>query len=180
MKDKNEKILKQMENEKNRKTPKEKAKNLGLMLKEFCIKDTTRMILLIAILVAIYIVINLWVRNLNLAQIDLTEAKLYTLTDQSKNIVKSIDNEITFYVWGFSEATEPITLSNITDLLEQYKRENSKIKYEVVTADDLEKVQSFDFETDYPEIRGVSADGKTTYISRGDLYSYDANFEIVN
>ena len=184
---KNQKILKKMNSEKikaekkaNPKTPKERRKDFLIKVKEFCIKDTSRMILLVAILFAIYIVINLWARSQNLAQIDLTKSKLYTLTDQSKNIAKTIDNEMTFYVWGFSESTEPITLSNITDLLNQYNKENSKIKYEVVSADDVEKIQSFDFDTGYAEIRGVSADGKTSYISKGDLYTYDANFKIVN
>ena len=60
-------------------------------IKDYCIKDTTRTILLVAILVALYIVLNLWMQTINLAQIDLTKDKLYTLTDQSKNIAKKID-----------------------------------------------------------------------------------------
>jgi len=63
-------------------------------IKDYCIKDTTRTILLVAILVALYIVLNLWMQTINLAQIDLTKDKLYTLTDQSKNIAKKIDKEM--------------------------------------------------------------------------------------
>lgn len=59
-------------------------------IKDYCIKDTTRTILLVAILVALYIVLNLWMQTINLAQIDLTKDKLYTLTDQSKNIAKKL------------------------------------------------------------------------------------------
>jgi len=38
-------------------------------IKDYCIKDTTRTILLVAILVALYIVLNLWMQTINLAQI---------------------------------------------------------------------------------------------------------------
>lgn len=183
---KNNKILKKMNKEKennikkeNKKTPKEKLINFFIGIKEVCIKDTSRMILFIAILFAFYIVINLWVRSLNLAQIDLTASKRFTLTEQSKSIARQIDNDMTFYIWGFSENSSPVSLSNITDLLNQYNRENSKIKYEIVSPDDIEKVQHFSFESDYPEIRGV-ANEKTSYISQGDLYTYDSALEIVN
>ena len=182
--DKNKKILKKMKAEKNKnekkRTFKERATDFGIKVKEICVKDTSRMILIMAILFAAYIAINLWASSKNLAQIDLTKDKLYTLTEQSKNICKKIDTEMTFYVWGFSEKSEPITLSNITDLLEQYNSVNPKIKYEVVSMDDMEKKQEFGFDENYYEIRGVSADGRSAYISSGDLYTYDSNFEIVN
>ena len=75
------KILKKMDLEKNKiekkkkkeeeaKTPKEKIVNCFRKVKEYCIKDTSRTILLMAILIALYIVINLCVRNVNLAQIN--------------------------------------------------------------------------------------------------------------
>ena len=81
---KNKKILKQMSNEKNKlikkeekessKIPfKEKVKQATHTAKDFFIKDTSKMILLIAIVIALYLVINLWVNSINLAQIDLTK-----------------------------------------------------------------------------------------------------------
>ena len=123
---KSQKILKQMsrekekkeKKEKNKKTPKERVAAFFTVLKEYCIKDTTRMILLIAILIAAYIAINLGVRQINLAQIDLTSGKRYTLTDQSKNIVRSIDKEMTFYVWGYSESDQ---LVDLLIILENYQ-----------------------------------------------------------
>ena len=112
-----QKNIKKEEKEKNKKSPKERITNFIIGVKEVCVKDTSRMILFIAILFALYIVINLWVRSLNLAQIDLTASKRFTLTEQSKSIARQIDNDMTFYIWGFSENSSPVTLSNITDLL---------------------------------------------------------------
>ena len=140
----NKKILKKMNQEKvkqekkaekgkSKKSLKEHIASFFRKAKELCIKDTSRMILLVAILIAVYVVINLGVRQINLAQIDLTKDKRYTLTDQSKNIVRTIDKEMTFYVWGYSESDE------IIDLLKQYNSENNKISYKLVTADDAEE-----------------------------------------
>ena len=141
-------------------------------IKDYCIKDTTRTILLVAILVALYIVLNLWMQTINLAQIDLTKDKLYTLTDQSKNIAKKIDKEMTFYVWGYTEE------SSVIDLLKQYNAENSKITYKLVKTDDIENKEKYGFEDNYPAIIGEATDGRTSYINDSDLYSYDANYNV--
>ncbi len=179
------KILKKMDLEKNKiekkkkkeeeaKTPKEKIVNCFRKVKEYCIKDTSRTILLMAILIALYIVINLCVRNVNLAQIDLTQGKLHTLTDQSKNIAKTVDTDIKFYLWGFSENDAA------ADLLRQYNAENSKITYQLVTSADLELIQQYNFEEGYSSIIGVSEEGKTSYIDGYDLYTYDAEYNTID
>lgn len=143
-------------------------------IKDYCIKDTTRTILLVAILVALYIVLNLWMQTINLAQIDLTKDKLYTLTDQSKNIAKTIDKEMTFYIWGYTED------SSVVDLLKQYNAENSKIGYKIVKVEDIENKEKYGFEDNYPSIIGEASDGRTSYINDSDLYSYDANYNVVD
>lgn len=181
----NKKILKKMDAEKsradrkkekeaNKKSPKEHISNFLGKVKEYCIKDTSRMILLVAILIAIYIALNLWIRTINLAQIDFTADKLHTLTDQSKNIAKTVDKEMTFYVWKYNED------STVVDLLKQYQTENDKIKYKIVTSDDLENIDKFGFEEDYPGIIGQSEDNKLAYINDSDLYTYDESFNVVD
>lgn len=182
---KNKKILKQMSNEKNKlikkeekessKIPfKEKVKQATHTAKDFFIKDTSKMILLIAIVIALYLVINLWVNSINLAQIDLTKNKLHTLTEQSKNIAKNINKEITFYVWGYSES------SSIVDLLKQYNSANTKINYKIVNSDDVSTINEYGFETDYPALVGVSSDGRNSYISNYDRYTYDDSYNTID
>lgn len=177
----NKKNLKKMEQEKrkqennnSKKSPKEHIVSFFGKIKELCIKDTSRMLLLVAVLIAVYIVINLGVRQINLAQIDLTKDKRYTLTDQSKNITRTIEKEIEFYVWGYSEADQ------LVDLLKQYNTENNKISYKIVTADDVETISQYGFESGYQEIVGIASDGRRTYISSTDLYTYDENFNLID
>lgn len=143
-------------------------------VKDYCIKDTNRMILLVAVLIAVYVVLNLWMQTINLAQIDLTKDRLHSLTDQSKNIAKAVDKEMTFYVWRYSEE------STLVDLLKQYNIENPKIKYKIVNIDDIEIIEKFGFESDYPATIGESEDGKISYINDFEFYTYNENFDFVD
>ncbi|MBP3464255.1 MAG: GldG family protein [Clostridia bacterium] len=175
---KEKKLLKKMNAEKeklaNKKPFKEKVKIAGKTAKEYFIKDTSKMIILVAILIAVYLVVNLWVTNIPLAQIDLTSGKLHTLTDQSKSIAKNIEKEMTFYLWQYDEGSE------VVDLLKQYQAQNDKIKYEIISSDDAEKISKYSLETDYPQIIGIASDGRTSYISSGDLYTYDDSYNVVD
>lgn len=92
--------------------------------------DTSKTILLILILTAIFIALNLWITNIDMPYIDTTQEKLYSLSDESKKQVKEITDTITIYFFGIEENT------SIVDLAKQYTRENDKIQVEVVTVSD--------------------------------------------
>lgn len=171
---KNQKILKKMSKENNKVPFKEKVKQGVHSAKDFFIKDTSKMILLIAIVVALYLVINLWVNTINLAQIDLTTNKLHTLTEQSKNIAKNINKKMTFYVWGYTDS------STVVDLLKQYHAQNENIDYKIVATDNMELISQYGFEDNYPALVGVDDTGRTSYISNYDLYTYDDNYNTID
>lgn len=81
---------------------------------------------LIAILVAIFILINLGMKKWDPTPIDLTKSKDYTLTDESKNRVKNINKEVTIYFLGYQEENVDV------ELAKQYNKTNSKIKIKLV------------------------------------------------
>lgn len=179
---KNKKILKQIETEKSKaekKASREKITPKFVLnkIKETCIKDTSRTILLVAILVVIYLLINLGVKSINLAQIDLTTDKLYSLTEQSKKVAKSINTDIKFYIWNITDTDQS---TKLIDLLKQYNAENKKITYEVIAADDTATMEKFDLEAEDSLIVGTSSEGKTVFIYSYDLYTYDSGFNIVD
>lgn len=176
-----------MKNKEKKKVIKEKVKkntndskinNLAYKFKRNFMTDDTRTVLIVLILIAVFIGINLWVRSLNLAQIDITNEKLYTLTDTSINAVKNIDKDINIYVWGYYED------SSMVDLLKQYNRANNRIKYEVVTRENNKDiVEKYEFDDNTPLIVLVgNADGheKTEYIQLSDLETYDSNLNIID
>ena len=60
------------------------------------------------------------------------------------------------------------------------KVENNKISYKLVTADDAEEISKYGFESGYQEVVGVASDGRTSYISGTDLYTYDDSYNVVD
>lgn len=157
----------------------ENDNNLVYKFKKNFMTNDIRTILIILILIGIFIVVNLYVRSLNLAQIDITKDKLYSLTDTSKNAVKYINNDIHIYVWGIDE------ISTTVDLLKQYNSENKKITYKVITRDkDKDFVEKYYLEDDSPLILIIANEGskneRTDYVYATDLQSYDASYNLVD
>ena len=79
------------------------TEKLSLAFRRKWVVDSTKVFLIIAILIASYVALNLGIRNLDLPEIDVTENKVFTLTDASKKAVADIENDIKIYVYGFEE-----------------------------------------------------------------------------
>ena len=88
-------------------------KFLDIIKKKWLINGTKTAILVVA-LVAIFMALNLGMQKLNLTPLDFTQEKLYTLTDESKEKVKDIEQEVTLYFFGADENT------TIIDFAKQY------------------------------------------------------------
>ena len=67
-------------------------------IKQKWLRKTTLTILLIAIIVTSYFAINILFKTLNLTDLDLTQNKLYTLSEDSKTLVKNIKQNVTIYL----------------------------------------------------------------------------------
>ncbi len=137
------------------------------IIKKKWIADTTRVVLLVAVLVVVYLAINILAEKLNLPTLDFTEEKLYSVSDESKEKIKDIDQEVTLYFFGADENT------SIIDFAKQYTAANSNIKVEVVDSterpDLLEKYGISDSESAIV----VQAPEKSKTISIYELSSYD-------
>ena len=96
------------------------------IIKKKWIADTTRVILLVALLLVVYLAMNILADKLNLPTLDFTEEKLYSVSDESKEKVKDIAQEVTLYFFGADENT------TIVDFAKQYNAINQNIKVEVV------------------------------------------------
>lgn len=178
MKDKKEKI--KNSNPKKEKNKKEKIKKekiekekkgigsrfLQVIKKKWLLKGTTTFAL-VAIIIASFIAINLFMQSLELTPIDLSQEKLYTLTDESKEKVKSIDKDVNIYFVGYSDDDANV------DLAKQYKKVNEKINAEVVDA-----TSRPDLATKYGIESGsegiiVECDEQSKVLTSSDLVTYD-------
>ena len=113
--------------EKSKKEKKDKKQNKFIeIIKKKWLVNGSKTLLLVAIIVAIFIGINYGMQKLELSPIDLSQEKLYSLTDESKEKVKNIDKDVNIYFIGSTDDDTNL------DLAKQYKKANEKIVAEAV------------------------------------------------
>lgn len=134
----------------------------------------TNTILLIAILIATFILINIGVSKLDLTPIDCTTSKTFTLTDESKEKVKGIESEVNIFLVGYGEDNK------VYDLVKQYGKTNSKInveKKDITT--DLEFANKYGISSQQVAI--VIESGEVSRILEdSDLYTYNEDYSVVD
>lgn len=158
-----------IKSEKNKKEEKEKTNKFAETIKKKWLIDSSKTVLLVIIILAFFIGVTVLMQKLQLEPIDLTEDKLYTLTQDSKEQIRNIniENEVNIYFIGYQE--EDTTL----DLAKQYTKANEKIKVEAVTATDRpDLVQKYGIETNSTGII-VENGSKYKVLSSEELYTYD-------
>ena len=171
----NEKVKKQADNKlKQEKGLVKKQKNKEKKLNKFIetirkkwLIDGTKTIILVAIILAIFFAINIGMQKLELTPIDLSQEKLYTLTDASKDKVKNIEKEIKIYFVEYEDDDSTL------DLAKQYHKVNSNITAEAVKANDRpDLVQQYGIESGYTGII-VECGEKSKVLSSDELVTYD-------
>ena len=171
-KNKTEKVNKK---QKIKKEKTEKNNKFIEIIKKKWLINGTKTVLLVAIIFAFFIGVTVLMQKLNLTPIDLTEDKLFTLTEESKEKVKNIDKDINIYFVGYSEDDSTL------DLAKQYTKANEKIKVESVTATDRpDLVEKYGIETDS---EGIIVESGSQYkvLASNDLYTYDSTtYESIN
>ena len=164
MKDKKAKIEK--ESKDIVKTKEKKSSNE--VIKKWLSK-TSLTIILIAIIIGAYVVINLLTEKANLSDIDLTKDKIFTLSETSKTIIHNIKQDVEIILVKMDTYSQ-----SVVDFAYKYKKENDKIK--------ITEVSNV---TKYPELTAEYNLTENTYeiivrsgkeekiISTSDLYTYD-------
>ena len=138
------------------------------VIKQKWLKDTIMTTILVIIIIAIFIILNLYINTLNTNPIDFTKEKLYTLSDESINLIKDIKEDVHIYFFGYEDENKTITLAK------QYGVANSKITAEAINIDerpDLAKKYGVEDNTSV----GIIVEGKDRYkvLTQSDFYTYD-------
>lgn len=150
------------------KKEKDKKPNKFLeIIKKKWLMNGTKTFLLIAIIIAIFIAINILMQKLELSPIDFSQEKLYTLTEESKERVKNIDKEVNIYFIGYTDEDTTV------DLAKQYKKANEKIVTEAVNVNDRpDLVQKYGIESGTQGII-VACEERSKVLTANDLVTYD-------
>lgn len=144
------------------------SEKVALKFKKLFIVDGLRTFLIVAILFISYIAINLFAKNYELPKIDVTENKIYTLTEASKKALENVDQDVKIYAYGFEED------GSFINLLNQYNKVNEKITYEILTEEsNLEMVKKYDLSEGYFVLIIKSGDSEKIINASSEFTSYD-------
>lgn len=162
--------MKEKKDKKTKKVVKEEKQNKFIeIIKKKWLVDGSKTFLLVAIIIAIFIGVNILMQKLELTPIDFSQEKLYTLTDESKEKVKNIEKDVKIYFVGYSDDD-----SNL-DLAKQYKKENERITAEAVDTNNRpDLVEKYGIESGTQGII-VECGDRSKVLTANDLVTYDTS-----
>jgi len=95
---------------------------LSLKFRKRLISNRMNTFILVLFLIVLFIGVNMFANSKDLAQIDVTENKLYSLTQASKDQLAHLDKDINIYIYGFTEDNVYV------NLVKQYAAYSDKIQ----------------------------------------------------
>ena len=104
------------------------SKIINIIKKRWLVKGFTTL-LLVAIILGIYVGINILLDNVVLPELDTTENKVYSLSEETKTKVKDLEKEVKITLINYTET------ETVTGFAEKYTALNNKVKLEKI--DDL-------------------------------------------
>ncbi len=147
----------------------EKLKNMINILKSKWLKDTSKTIILIGIIVAIFIGINMLIQKLDPKDIDLTKEQLYSLTDESKEKIKQLPetDKINIYMFDYNDRDV------IAELAKEYTKVNKNITVELINTEDRpDLVSKYNVESGYYTVI-IESGNKSKTLTYYDFYTSD-------
>lgn len=137
-------------------------------IKKKWIKDTILTLALVLILLAVFILINLLFVNLDISPIDFTAEKLYTLSEESKNQVKNVEQNVILYFFGYDEENTTITLAK------QYHDVNDKISVQVINTSERPDLAAQYGVSTSSQLVAVQSSQRYKIIDSSEMYTYDS------
>ena len=130
------------------------------------LRQTSLTVLLILVIIAVCIGLNIVIENANWTDFDFTKDKIYSLSDMSKQVAKTVEKDVEIILINMTESEE--------DFAKKYSSINDKIKVDVV--------KDVTARPDLTEEYGLTADSyaiivkcdkKYKTLSSSDLYTMD-------
>ena len=153
----------------------EKENRFINIIKKKWLVEGTSTLALVSIIIAAFICLNIYMQNLELTPIDLSQEKLFTLSDESKDKMKGVTSDVNIYFIEYTDDNPSV------ELAKQYHSANEKIKVETVTAENRpDLVQKYGIQSGSQGII-IECGGKSKVLTDNDLYTYDmTTYETIN
>ena len=152
---------------KEKKEKKETSKFVQTVKRKWLI-DGSRALSLVLLILAAFLGINTGMKVWDLTPIDLSQEKLYTLTDESKERVKNIDKDVHLYFVGYTDDNADLTLAK------QYKDANERIVAEAVDSESRpDLVEKYGIQDTGSSGIIVECGDRSKVLTASDLVTYD-------
>lgn len=92
------------------------------------IRGTNAVVLSLAV-IGIFIVLTIFLNSTKTMQIDLTQNKQFTLSDQTVQTLKALDKDVHIIAFTSSQ-TDTLMTRQVTELVQEYKKRNGKIVFD--------------------------------------------------
>ena len=155
------------EKRKEKKEKKETSKFVQAVKRKWLI-DGSRTLSLVLLILAAFLGINTGMKVWDLTPIDLSQEKLYTLTDESKERVKDIDKDVHLYFVGYTDDNADLALAK------QYKDVNERIVAEAVDSESRpDLVEKYGIEDTGSSGIIIECGDRSKVLTATDLVTYD-------
>ena len=138
-------------------------------IKKKWIKDTVLTLALVLILISVFILINLLFINLDITPIDFTAEKLYTLSDESKEQVGKVEQNVTLYFFGYDEEDAAVTLAK------QYHETNDKITIQLINTSERPDLAAQYGVSTNSQLVAVQSSQRYKIIDSSEMYTFDSS-----
>lgn len=139
------------------------------IIKKKWIRDGVLTTVLVLILIGIFILVNLLFMNLDIAPFDFTAQKIYTLSDESKEQIANVQQNVTMYFFGYDESSTPVTLAK------QYHDVNNKITIQIINTSERPDLAAQYNVTTSSQLVAVQATERYKIIDSSEMYTYDSS-----
>ena len=139
------------------------------IIKKQWIRDGVLTTALVLILIGIFILVNLLFMNLDIAPFDFTAQKIYTLSDESKEQIANVQQNVTMYFFGYDESSTPVTLAK------QYHDVNNKITIQIINTSERPDLAAQYNVTTSSQLVAVQATERYKIIDSSEMYTYDSS-----
>ena len=138
-------------------------------IKKKWIRDTVLTLALVLILISVFILINFLFINLDITPIDFTAEKLYTLSDESKEQVGKVEQNVTLYFFGYDEEDAAVTLAK------QYHETNDKITIQLINTSERPDLAAQYGVSTNSQLVAVQSSQRYKIIDSSEMYTFDSS-----
>lgn len=138
------------------------------MIKKKWIKNTISTIVITVIVIIVFILVNLLFIKLDISPIDFTKEKIYTLSDESREQIKKVEQNVTLYFFGYDDNSTEITLAK------RYRDINDKITIQSINASERPDLIAQYGVSANSQLVAVQSSQRYKIINASEMYTYDS------